>query len=321
MSITNNTVGMPQHKERALLAALARRYYFDGISQVALAKEFSISRFKVARMLQSARRGGIVTITIPDDHLQAPELSAQLARHLNIASAQVVFAWGNSSALRRQVGAAAAQLLAASLKPGEIVGIGWGRTLFEMTEALSSLPQVAVVQLTGAVRGELEHSPVELLRKVACRSGGSATPIFAPMVIDDVSAAGYIRRQSDVEAAMHRFDELTTAVVSIGSWRPPQSQLAASLPQTQRTKLLAAGVRAEVTATLLAGDGSIVGDELTQRCISISAAQLRKCPQVIGVASGSEKAAAVIAACRARLITTIVADHMLAETILASNAQ
>src|SRR6266508_5233263 len=50
--------------ELVLTALVARRYYMDGKSKVEIADEFSLSRFKVARLIHTARTSGIVRIEI-----------------------------------------------------------------------------------------------------------------------------------------------------------------------------------------------------------------------------------------------------------------
>ena len=47
-----------------LTASVARRYYLDGRSKIEIAEEFSLSRFKVARLLDDARSSGLVRIEI-----------------------------------------------------------------------------------------------------------------------------------------------------------------------------------------------------------------------------------------------------------------
>ena len=47
-----------------MLAAVARRHYLHGRSKVEIADELDISRFKVARLLESARERGLVRIEI-----------------------------------------------------------------------------------------------------------------------------------------------------------------------------------------------------------------------------------------------------------------
>lgn len=302
--------------ERSRIAAVARRYYLDGASRIEIADEFSLSRFKVARMLDAARELGIVTITINDDSPVDAALSEALAAHLGLDRAIVINAFGRYDDVRTAVGAAAADLLSTTLVSGEVVGIAWGRTLAAMTESFTTLPKTTIVQLTGTVGSELTESPVEIVRKAALSSGGTARPIFSPMLVDDPATAAALRRQTDVAAAMNLFDRVTTAVVAVGSWDPPISQLRDVVSPEERASLQREGVRAEVTGILVADDGRLVGADFTERCLTISAVQLLRIPRVLAVVAGQEKAKAVAAVSRAGLITTIVTDRALAEATL-----
>ncbi|MER3462400.1 MAG: hypothetical protein C4342_05265 [Armatimonadota bacterium] len=66
---------------------------------------------------------------------------------------------------------------------GDILGIGWGRTLTSMTGCLKELPRCTVVQLTGAIgSSDVLQSSIEMVRRVAAVSGGPAYPIYAPLI-------------------------------------------------------------------------------------------------------------------------------------------
>ena len=87
--------------EYELLARLAQRYYVDERTQEELAAEFALSRPKVQRLLERARRSGVVAI-----HIQAPpwlrlELESQLRETFGLSDAIVC------SARRRPGGASA----------------------------------------------------------------------------------------------------------------------------------------------------------------------------------------------------------------------
>ena len=56
----------------------ARRYFLDGASKSEIAEELGISRFKVARLLEAARRDGIVRIEIGTPSDIDVELSTEL---------------------------------------------------------------------------------------------------------------------------------------------------------------------------------------------------------------------------------------------------
>ncbi len=295
----------------------ARRYYLDDAPKKQIGEELGISRFKVARLLEQAREQGVVTITIQDAGLHLPDLSAGVAAHLGLSRVVVIESTGDDADVRRQVGEAAAELLSATLRAGEVLGLAWGRTLTAMSASMPPLPPMDVVQLTGAIGTDLADSPVEVVRRVALRSGGTARPIFAPLVVDSPATAEALRRQSDVAAALELFDSLTTAVVSVGSWDPPESQLLRTVGDAEQTDLLGRGVVAEVASILVADDGEPVAPDFQARCLTITAAQMRRIPRVVAAAGGARKARALAAVVRAGLVTELVCDRALAEAVLA----
>src|SRR6266498_3617207 len=77
------------------------------------------------------------------------------------------------------------------------------------------------------------------------------------------------------------------------------------------------GVLAEVGAVLLDADGTEVATDFTERCISISGRQLRTIDEVVGVAGGTAKAAAVRAVIAGGYAKSLVADSSLATALLA----
>lgn len=298
------------------MAIAARRFFLEDRSKVEIGHELGVSRFKVARLLEQARATGVVTITVHDSGTPVPELAEQLRRHLGLGGALVVEAGPTPDGIRTAVGTAAARLLGETLDADEVVGLSWGRTLAAMGASLPELPRVTVVQLTGAAGVNLEESPVEIVRQVALRSGGSAHPIFAPLVVEDAAMAEGLRRQPGVAAAVALFERLTTAVVSVGSWDPPNSQLFSYFQPAERARLRERGVVAEVVATLIADDGSCPAPEMAERSVAIAGEQLRRVPRVIAAAGSADKARAVRAAVLAGLCTELVADRSLAEAVL-----
>lgn len=300
------------------MVEVARQYFLHDRSKVQIAEAFGLSRFKVARLLDQAREQGVVTIRINDGGLPVPELAERLQRALRLRRAVVIETHEDDpDEARRLVGAAAADLLGQTLREGEVVGMAWGRTLTAMSASMPALPRVDVVQLTGAIGADLEVSPVEVIRRFALRSGGSARPIFAPLVVGDARTAEALRRQPDVAQALRMHDTVTTAVVAVGSWEPPNSQLYSALSVADRERLRAAGVRAEIAAILVADTGEVVAPEFAELCVSIQADQLRRVPRVVAVAGGADKALAVAAVARSRLCTELVTDRALAEAVLA----
>jgi DNA-binding transcriptional regulator LsrR (DeoR family) len=299
-------------------AAVARRFYLDGRSKIQIADEFGLSRFKVARILDEARANGLVHVEITLPAEIDSELSEALRLAYGLRHAIVVSTPDRpETSLRAHLGRVAADLLTELVVEGDVLGVGWGRTVNAVTAALSDLAPCTVVQLSGALIGaRVDDSSVESVRRVASVSGGPMYPIYAPLVVPDAATAAGLRHQTQVAEAMGRHDDLTKAIIGVGSWEPPDSKLRDAVSEKERRQLLTLGVRAEVCGTLIDVDGHPVDTDLGRRVISITGHRLRRIPEVIAVTGGSTKAAAARAVVYGRYATSLVTDRTVAEHML-----
>src|SRR2546425_3814353 len=95
--------------EVVLAARVARQFYLDGVSKVDIADRLGISRFRVARLLDSAREAGMVRIEIglPRGSLDAG-LSAGLCSAVGLKDAFAFnFPHQDEPPLRRRLSEAA----------------------------------------------------------------------------------------------------------------------------------------------------------------------------------------------------------------------
>jgi len=301
---------------------ICRRYYLHDESMVSIGKRLEISRFKVARLLQDARETGLVTISLHSGGEDDDALSLRVARHLGLRRATVIEAFGTPQEVRQIVGVRAGRLLAGAVQSDETLGLGWGRTLVHMIESIERLPNVQVLQLSGAVGSNLSQSPIELVRKAALIGGNNAKTILAPLYINDPNVARVMRSQPDIAEVLELFESVTTAAISVGSFVPASdgssnNQFLPLLPESVRNSLLADGAIAEICGTPYRQDGSIANRDFLQHIVAITPEQLSRVPRVIAVASDPSKAEAIWALARAGVISELVIDADLAESILA----
>src|ERR1700746_3960949 len=73
-----------------LLLRAAWFYYKDELTQDEIAKRLSLSRASVGRLLDRARRVGLVSIQLNAEYFDSFELSAELRRVFHLAEALVV---------------------------------------------------------------------------------------------------------------------------------------------------------------------------------------------------------------------------------------
>ena len=301
-----------------LTASVARRYYLDGRSKVEIAEEFSLSRFKVARLLDDARNSGLVRIEIGHPGVVDVELSARLMEALGLIHCVVTDTPDDHPAsLREHLGAAAAELLTEIVTPEDVLGLSWARSVSAMAGALRALAPVAVVQLTGALaRPGADDSSIELVREVARVAGGPAYYFYAPMAVPDPTTARALRGQPEVARAFGLIGSVTKAVAGVGAWEPEQSTLYDAAGEAERAELRQSGVCAEVSGVLIDRDGEPVPAPLTERMIGITAVQMRAVPEVIGIVYGLAKSRAVLAAVRGGYVDSLVTHSTLATALI-----
>ncbi len=295
-----------------MLHAVAKLHYEGELSQVQIAKQLQLSTATISRLLQRARSEGIVRIEVRD--IFAPdELGHLLAQKLGLAQVVVVDA-PQSGVLPALAVPLSRMLIAADLRPGSVLMIGWGRTVSGVIEAgLPPLPGVAVVPSTGGMQQHAQHfQSNEFSRRAAEVTGGVPHFIHAPY-LPAPAALDFFLADTSVQQSVALWDRMDAAVVGIGLPygldRPDTGGAARPDPDL-------ADAAGDVVRHYFDRDGRIIDWHGEGRMIAVSCAQLRATRLVIGLAVGDAKVASIIGAARARLVTALVTDTRTAEAVL-----
>lgn len=299
-------------------ALIARRYYLDGKQKSEIAQELGISRFKVARLLDEARAAGIVEISIKVPTDVDLDLGERLAAAYGLRRAIVVNVGSDDEeAIAAGVGQAGADYLAGLLTEDDVLGLAWGRSLTAMADSLQGRTGADAVQLVGGLRAAGPTvSGVELVRRVAERTGGDAFPMHAPLVVGSVEMSQELLADPALAEARGRFGRLTVGVFGVGSWDPPQSALLDELPPDARQELRAAGVVADMCGIPIDAQGREVRAAAAGRIVGIRLEELRRAPELIALAGGVSRVKAIAAALRSGAVTTLVTDARAANALI-----
>jgi len=145
-----------------LLLRVAWYYYKDELTQDEIARRLSVSRASVGRLLDRARKVGLVSINLNTEYLDAFELSGELRRTFGLAEALVVPDYEKESVdhhtLNARIGLGGAQFMSTHLRPGGSLGVGWGETVSRViaSTTFGAVGPVRMVTLTGGVEGYLQ---------------------------------------------------------------------------------------------------------------------------------------------------------------------
>lgn len=295
-------------------------YHIGQMSQEEVSRRMGLSRFKVLRLLQDARDLGLVRISVEHATTGALALADRLTAQFALTEALVApDTGGNPAAGRRAVGQLAAGWLARTGREGRVtVGVGWGRTMAAMADALTGLrnPELCFVSLMGSMTHTSATSPFDVCVRLAALTDARAVFLPAPFLADSAEDAALIRRQRLVREALEVARAADHMMISVGECTPEALlQSSGILTVDEASGLIAAGAVADTTGKFFAADGSLAPTDLNLRAPSIDLGDLHR-SDVVVLSSGAGKAAALRAVLAAGFANRLIVDEPLARALL-----
>lgn len=301
-------------ERRIRLAEAAQRYYVDGWSQDEVAKHLETSRSNVSRLLETARREGVIRFVVEHPLRRHDRLEAAVQERFGPVEAVVIAAAGNAdpAGTLDLVGRVAAERLVEGLHHGRIA-IGWGRAV-QATVAHAAVERpldVEVVQVGGDLTMAPAASGHELVRRLAVALGGRHRFLHAPAVVASERLAAELLTDPRIAGELDLARAADVALVGIGV--PGVGFVERAVLDSYRGDRTPAAV---VCARLIDAAGAELPGPLRRRVIAIELADLRAIPRVLAVAAGAEKGPAIAAALNGRLIDVLVCDQAAASAAL-----
>jgi DNA-binding transcriptional regulator LsrR (DeoR family) len=313
----------------ALLASHVARLFFDRqMSKVEIATRLGISRFRVARLIDQARAGGLVRIEFRDVPAATRQLAQAIEECWGIDLCVVTTSAESGDALTAMARGAAA-VVGDLVGPNQVIGVAWGSTLAAVVGEIPARadPSVVVVQLAGSsVRVERDRTPGELARRLADRLGGRYQALFAPAFVETPALRNALLREPEIQATIGLYDQVTLAIIGIGALAGEAMDVRSSLVQsgvldeTEWARLREQGAVGDLLLYPFDAEGRFVAPALCERAIAIGLDRLRRVRQVVAVAGGARKVKAIAGALATGIVRTLVTDEAAA-TGLATLAQ
>ena len=310
-------------KNRNYLVDIARRYYIEGKSQQAIAKEFEISRPAVSLLLKQCRDEGIVEIRIKDESYFSIALAEKLR---NMFSLQQVFVTPSDTdyvTTLSRTGGKAVSVLSSMLKDGIKIGISWGTTLYQMVNQMerTEILDAHIVQLMGGLgASDPSYDGPELARALARVVNGKYYPLYAPVMVKTEELKNMLIEEPSISDTLKKASSLDIALVGLSSDIPERSALvlAGYLSSEDAREIYDQGARGHICGYHYDEEGNILDIPVNKRIVGIGVEEYKKIPVKIGVACGKEKAHAIHAAVKGGLINILITDEVAALQILNS---
>lgn len=299
------------------LVDLATRFYVLGHTQARIARELSVDPATVSRHLKKARDEGIVRIEIRRPRNLHLELGRELAGYYGIKRAVVVADDDGGSV---GVAAAAAEYFSSQLTNEARVGLSFGRMLSAMVPLLTAgtVSDLDISMLLGgfgrAMPGIQGH---ELARHIASLYPHSRIHYLqAPLLVDAPDIRQAMLKDGSIQAALQAAANTELALVGIGNLDDSAPLIRyGHLSAEDQKRLVLSGAVGDVSARFFNIRGEPVS-VLDDRLIAIERDALARIPNVVGVASGPEKYAAIQGALRSGYVDVLVTDERTAKALV-----
>lgn len=309
--------------DEELIAQIARDYYLNGLTLGNVCDKYGLSRYKIAKYLETGLAEGIVQIRIRARFEQDKHHERELCERYGLAHAYVL-KHDSSLAAENAVEAAtefaefAAQQAQMLIDQARIVGMTWGNTLKTVVDqfSYSHRPDKVFIQFLG--RDGRYHSRANassMAQQVASQYDAEYLTLDCPLYIFNDDARRLMAQERSLEQTLDVASHMDAILCGIGT---PRSLASVEAWNSQRWQLFPA--RLEDIAGFAFGrafnaQGQFLGLE-EDKTFGLSIERIMAVPRRVAVIVARFKAAAARAALRGGIVTDLITTEAVANAIL-----
>lgn len=313
---------MDSIERKKFLSKIARLYYLEGLTQQKIAGRLNISRTKVSRYLDEARKDKVVEIKINLPKEDYSRLEYEIEKRFKIKECIIVPASGNKEEILKMMAGPLNNLFERILAGGSYLGIGWGSSLKGISDYInvSGKSDIKVVPIIGGLGkiGTGVHTN-SVAKNIADRLGSISYMIHSPAILDSKEIREIVENDSNTREIIKLSEKIDTAMVGLSDIGPDSTLIKTGCFSLEEFKYLdSLGVVGDVNLIFIDENGKHVPNKIDERIVRISPDRLKKVKNVIGVAFGRRKLKVILGALRGGLINILFTDQETAENIINS---
>ena len=310
---------MESIEKKRILTRIAGLYYIENQTQQKIAERLNISRTKVSRYLDKARKEKIVEIKINIRKDDYSNLENSIEKKFNLRECIVVPTYKNMEETLKTMAGPLNDLLERILENGSSLGIGWGNSLKGISDYIdvSGKSGIKVIPIIGGLgkTGTGVHTN-SVARNIADRLGGVSYMIHSPAVLDTKEIREVVEKDSNISQVIKLTETIDTAMVGLSDIGQDSTLIKTGSFSPEEFKYLESlGVVGDVNLIFIDENGRPVPNKIDERIVRISPERLKKVKKVIGVAFGSRKSKVILGALRGGFLNILFTDEETASNI------
>ena len=298
--------------EETLMVKASWYYYFENMTQQAIADRLAISRMRVIKLLDAARQSGVVQFRLRLDSIGMMERSRELMERYHLKDVFIIPEAEQESQTNESIARAGAMYISDRLGENACINVGYGDTLGKTLNHLATMVQTPVtcVSLTGGVSCYLPNGRSNVFNARLCL-------IPAPLLASSHEMAAAMRAEDSVSEVIRTAELSSFTLVGIGSMHDTATILRSGLiSQNEMFRLRMAGSVGDVLCHFLDKNGQLIASDIEDRLISTPLNQLLTMDNVVGLAAGRHKAEAIRSVLRGGYLDILITDEPTAALLL-----
>lgn len=299
---------------------VAKLYYRSDFSQQKIAQELGVSRPSISRLLQYAKDNGYVNIQIVDPVEDMSIMEQRLKDKLHLKDVKITSSTINDEEeIKKYISIAAAQYLDGIIKDGDIIGVGWGTTLYNMSQALMprSIKGSQVVQLEGGLsNSEWNNYSREILENFANNFNTVAQYLPLPVIFDNKATKEQVDKDRYIKRILELGRHANIALFSVGTVRPNALFFRLGYTDIQEQEKIQRNSVGDICSRFFDVEGRVCNRDLDERTVGITLSELRDKEYSIMISGGEGKINAIKAALKGRYANVLITDQFTGKALL-----
>mgnify|MGYP005873143049 CR=1 FL=1 len=297
----NNAV----HYEDALMVKAAWYYYFENMTQQAIADRLSISRMRVIKLLDAARQSGVIQFRLRSDSVGMMQQSRELMQKYHLNDVFIIPEAEQEGQLNESIARAGAMYVADRLSESACINVGYGDTLSRTLNHLATMVQnpVTCISLTGGVSYYLPNGRSNIFN-------ARLYLMPAPLLASSHEMAAAMRAEASVSEIIRMAALSSFTLVGIGAMHETATIVRSGIiTQNELFRLKMSGAVGDVLCHFVDENGELIPSDIEDRLISTPLEKLRAMDNVVGLAAGAQKVEAIRAVLRGGYLDVLITDN------------
>ena len=322
MAVVTRRRNAKQVSGESIVIEAAWMYYHDGLNQAEIAKRLEVSRATVVNYLQEAREKGYIRISLAPEVFTGHQLAEDLRERFGLQAAYVIpGGQEDAEASLMRVARGAAQWLPSLLAAGDRLGVAWGRTVYEVAEALdqSRMKDVTVSQLVGSMATPYGFTAEICSAHMAQNLGAKCINLHAPAVLSDPALAQRLRDEPIIHSQLEALSHCNKAIFAAGSCDPDSHIVSSGVASAEDLAwYVEQGATGVLCGRFINAQGEAIAGPLDDRMIGVTLDKLQGLDMGLLVSDGLDKVVPMLAAIEGGYVTHVVTSAETARGMLAA---